>query len=99
VDADAEPAYGRPDHEQQVWATADLRLGWGWSVFGGIRYDLEFNKTVRDLIGVGYDCDCFSAKLYYKHDNTSDRDVEESHAIMLQVDFRTLGQTTVGSKL
>lgn len=96
VSVDAEPAYGRTSAQQQLWATADLAVGGGWKMFGGFRYDLEFDRPVKNLIGIGYDCDCFLFKLYYKEDYTSDRDIEKDRALMLTIEFRTLGSATVG---
>jgi len=99
VDVDKERAYGRLQREEQVWSTADLSLGWGWSLFGGLRYDLRRDEFVRGLGGIGYDCDCFAAKFFYKFDNTSDRDVEKNHSVMLSVEFKTLGSASVGTGL
>ncbi|MGE4244777.1 MAG: LPS-assembly protein LptD [Parvibaculaceae bacterium] len=100
VDVDAEPAYGRNRREEQVWSTADFSLGGGLSIFGGARYDLVDDKLVRALAGVGYECDCFTAKVFYKFDNTSDNEFDgSSHSIFLSVDFHTLGGATVGTGL
>ena len=100
VDVDAEPAYGRPRREEQIWSTADFSLGGGLSIFGGARYDLVDDKLVRALAGVGYECDCFTAKVFYKFDNTSDNEFDgSSHSIFLSVDFHTLGGATVGTGL
>ncbi len=100
VKLDAEPAYGRPLPQEQVWATADLALGnGGWKMFGGLRYDLALDKPVKQLIGFGYDCDCFSFKIYYKENFAHDRDIKVDRALMLSIEFKTLGSTTVGSGL
>ncbi len=99
VNVDAEPFYGRPLAQEQVWATADLALGRGWKMFGGIRYDLALNRPVKQLIGFGYDCDCFAFKLYYKEDYASDRDIGHNRALMLSIEFKTLGSATLGGGL
>lgn len=99
VNVDAEPYYGRPTRQEQVWATADVTLWQGWKVFGGIRYDLALDRPVKQLIGFGYDCDCFAFKMYYKEDFTSDRDIGKSRALMLSIEFKTLGSTTLGGGL
>jgi len=99
VNVNAEPFYGRPLGQEQIWGTADLALGAGWKVFGGIRYDLALNRPVKQLIGFGYDCDCFAFRMYYKEDYASDRDIKTSRALMLSIEFRTLGSTTLGGGL
>ncbi len=100
VKLDAEPAYGRPLPQQQVWATADLALGsTGWKMFGGLRYDLALDKPVKQLIGFGYDCDCFSFKIYYKEDFAHDRDIKVDRALMLSIEFKTLGSASLGGSL
>jgi LPS-assembly protein len=99
LNIDAEAAYGRPLAQQQLWATADLAVGQGWKVFGGFRYDLALERPIKNLIGIGYDCDCFAFKLYYKEDYTSDRDDLKERAVMMSIEFRTLGSATVGSGL
>ncbi len=99
VNVDAEPFYGRPQAQEQVWATADLELGQGWKVFGGIRYDLALDRPVKQLIGFGYDCDCFAFKVYYKEDYAHDRDISVDRALMLSIEFKTLGSATLGGGL
>lgn len=99
VNINAEPYYGRPSMQEQVWATADVLLGRGWKMFGGIRYDLALNRPVKQLIGFGYDCDCFAFKVYYKEDYASDRDIGKNRALMLSIEFKTLGSATLGGGL
>jgi hypothetical protein len=52
---------------------------------------------VRGQIGFGFECDCFNFQVYYRHDNTSDRDVEEDHSVLLRIEFKTLGSTAIGA--
>lgn len=99
ADLDAEPAYGRPVDEQQIWGTAQFHLGWGWSILGSLRYDFEETRLVKGQIGVAYDCDCFNFQVYYRRDNTSDRDVGEEHAILFRIEFKTLGAARLGAGL
>lgn len=99
VDVGAEPPYGRLSDQEQVWGTAQFHLGYGWSMLGGLRYDLERDKLVRGEIGFGYDCDCFAFQVYYRRDNTSDRDIEKSDAVMLRLEFKTLGSSKIGAGL
>jgi LPS-assembly protein len=93
----AEPANGRPFDQEQVWGAAQYVLGGGWSVLGALRYDVETSRLVRGQIGLGFECDCFNFQVYYRHDNTSDRDVEEDHSVLLRIEFKTLGSTALGA--
>jgi LPS-assembly protein len=97
TDLDAAPAYGRPSKQRQIWGNADLELGAGWNLFGQIRYDLERSDPIMHLIGIGWDCDCFNVRLYYKEDFTRDGDVEKEQAVFLSVEFKTLGSARIGS--
>jgi LPS-assembly protein len=91
----AEPAHGRPFDQEQIWGAAEYALGGGWSVLGAARYDLETNRLVRSQIGLGFDCDCFRLQVFYRHDNTTDRDVREDHSVLLSVEFKTLGSARI----
>lgn len=96
VNLDAEPLYGRNAPEEQVWFSADYMVWRGWSVFGGLRYDVESENFIQTLAGIGYDCDCANIKLYYRGDYQEDRDVEPSTSILLSVELKTLGAAQVG---
>ncbi len=97
VKLDAEPGFGRPDDQEQLWFEGSVGVGGGWSLFGGIRYDLALDQRIRNHIGVRFECDCVDMELYYKEDFTSDGDVEQDKAIMLSVELKTLGSTRFGS--
>jgi LPS-assembly protein len=97
ADIGAEPANGRPTDQAQVWGAAQYALGGGWSLLGAARYDVETSRLVRGQIGFGFECDCFNFQVYYRHDNTSDRDVEEDHSVLLRIEFKTLGSTAIGA--
>ncbi|MGI9463927.1 MAG: LPS-assembly protein LptD, partial [Aestuariivirgaceae bacterium] len=96
-DLDSEPAYGRPTKQRQVWASADLKVLGGWSLFGDIRYDFEREGQIRNRIGIGFDCDCFDFRVYYKEDFTNDGDVEKEQAVLMSIEFKTLGSARIGS--
>ena len=91
----AEPANGRLFDQEQVWGAAQYALGSGWSILGALRYDVESSRLVRGQIGLGFECDCFNFQIYYRHDNTSDRDIEEDHSVLLRLEFKTLGSTAI----
>ncbi|NNE24854.1 MAG: LPS-assembly protein LptD, partial [Rhizobiales bacterium] len=96
-DLEAAPAYGRVLKQRQLFASADLKLIGGWSLFGDIRYDFELNDPIRQRIGIGWACDCFDFKLFYKEDFTNDGDVERERAFLMSVEFKTLGSARIGS--
>jgi len=95
----AAPAYGRPTKQEQVWGNAEYFVSQRWSIFGGARYDLAVDRTLDHLVGLGYHCDCFGFKVYYKETNASDRDANASRSLMMSVEFKTLGSSKVGAGL
>ncbi len=96
ADIAAAPNYGRPDHEEQIWSDARLRLGAGWSVFGGVRYDLEYDDFVQKSLGLAFNCDCMNAELRYAEKLTADNANPIERSIFLSVSFRTLGAASAG---
>lgn len=92
----AEPAYGRPLDEQWVQADGSVALADGWSLFGGLRYDLETSNVDWRTIGVEFDCQCMNFKLAY---TGADDDVtnKTDHRIMMSIDLATLGGTSFSS--
>lgn len=97
VNVAAAPAYGRAVRQEQVWGDVEYMLSERWSIFGGARYDLVSNRSLRHTAGIGYHCDCFNFKLYYKETNSTDRDADASRAVMMSVEFVTLGGGKIGS--
>lgn len=95
----AAPAYGRPLRQEQIWGDAEYFLDDRWSIFGGARYDLARNRAFQHSVGLGYHCDCFGFKVYYKETNASDRDAKASRSIMMSFEFKTLGSAKVGAGL
>jgi len=95
----AAPAYGRPLRQEQIWGSAEYFMSDRWSVFGGARYDLRLDRSVNHTVGLGYHCDCFGFKVYYKETSATDRDADASRAVMMSVEFKTLGTGKVGAGL
>jgi LPS-assembly protein len=92
ADIAAAPDYGRPHHEQQLWGDASLALGGAWSLFGGLRYDLQTSDFVSKSLGLSYDCDCMTAKLTYSERKTSSAATPVDRSIKFTLSFRTLGK-------
>jgi LPS-assembly protein len=99
VNLEQEPIYGRDDARQQIWATADYALYGGWSVFGGFRFDIESDSMIRNVVGIGYDCDCADVRLSYQEEYQKDRDIEPNRSIQLSVQLKTLGGGSIGAGL
>jgi LPS-assembly protein len=99
ADLDAEPASGRPEHQEQIWGDASYRLSEAWSLFGGLRYDLQSDQFIDKSIGIGFECDCLSARLIYSESLSSDPDDEIDRSIEFSVELRTLGGTSVSTGL
>jgi LPS-assembly protein len=97
ADLDAEPAYGRPLHQEQLWGDAIYNFSGGWNVFGGFRYDLVDDKFLRYSAGIGYDCDCLNFKLAYIEENVGNGDSRPGSTIKLSVELKTLGTGRVST--
>lgn len=94
ADIAAAADYRRPVHEQQVWGDGKYMLGEAWNLFAGFRYDLEGSKFMEKTIGVGYDCECMSAKLAYSQNEVETGKTEQK--IEFSIELRTLGGTSGG---
>jgi LPS-assembly protein len=94
---ESEPAYGRTEPDEQVWGDMTYQFRDGWNVFGGFRYDLADDEFLSKSAGIGFDCDCMKAKLTYTESRTTEVDSSTDHRIMLSVDLRTLGGTSVSA--
>lgn len=90
-DLTSAPAFGRLTAEEQFTGLASFALSDEWELFGGTRYDIQNDRQVANIIGLRFNCDCFTAELAYTENFTGDRDVDESSAIMLKVILKTLG--------
>ena len=77
-------------------ADGSVALADGWSLFGGLRYDLETTNVDWRTIGVEFDCQCMNFKLAY---TGADDDItnKTDHRIMMSIDLATLGGTSFSS--
>ncbi len=89
----AEPAYGRLSAENWVGGHLRYKLNDGWSVYGGLTYDLVSNQIAKSSLGVEFDCDCMNVKLEYSGSVDTVTNVPDN-TLSLSVAFRTLGKTT-----
>ena len=93
VSLDSEPSAGRTADIEYIDGDASFRFGEAWSIFGGIRYDLENDVFSGKSGGIAFDCDCMSAKLTYSETNTTDVSDEMDRTLKFSVELRTIGQT------
>jgi LPS-assembly protein len=95
--------YGRPEDAQQVWADGTYHIDEVWSLFGGLRYDLEEERFMERSIGVAFECDCMRAELRYSisRDDAFDNNDGggDEHRIDLGIELRTIGGISGGFKL
>lgn len=77
--------------EQEILAASSLRLTQYWSVFGGIRYDLEEDFTLSDYVGVKYSDECFSLAVSYNESYIDDRDVDPDKSVKVFFTLKHLG--------
>jgi LPS-assembly protein len=96
---DADPDFGRPDDEQQIWGSGKFNFGDGWSLYGGLRYDIEESKVLRDTIGIGFECDCFNAHLFYQENFTGDEADQVGRSVNFSIEFKSLGGKDITPRL
>jgi LPS-assembly protein len=98
---DEQPLIGYINKREGIYQTAAFKLHENWSVFGGVRYDLDRDKFDLGMVGLSYVDECFAATLSYVADQTSLTYTRPVHRIMLRMNLRTLGgvgfSTQVGS--
>lgn len=82
---------GLAEDEQEILAAANLKLTRYWSLFGGIRYDLEEDAPLSDFIGVKYSDECFSLAVSYNESFIDDRDVEPDQSVRVFFTLKHLG--------
>ncbi|MBN9076665.1 MAG: Organic solvent tolerance protein [Rhizobiales bacterium 65-79] len=60
---EAQPLYGFTEDRQQITLSASARVGQYWHLFGSSTYDMHYNETVADAVGISYLDDCFGYSL------------------------------------
>jgi LPS-assembly protein len=94
--------YGRPEDARQIWADGTYHIDEVWSVFGGVRYDLEESKVMEQSIGAAFECDCMKAQIEYSMSRDDDFDSDDNgtdHRIEIGIELRTIGAVRGGFKL
>ena len=99
ADIAAAANYGRPDDAQQIWADGTYHIDEVWSVFGGVRYDLEESEIMEQSIGAAFECECMKAQIQYSMARDDELGVNNGgtdHRIELGVELRTIGAVNGG---
>ncbi len=81
--------------EEEIVGDVKLQLSEYWSVFGGVRYDLEQKFSARNTVGVQYADDCFVLAISYNETNISDRDVDPDRTLTVRFELKHLGGSSI----
>jgi LPS-assembly protein len=96
----AQPALGFPDPRQGVLGQGRVKLDANWWLLGGARYDINADKFDQTRLGVGYVDDCLILAVNYITNYTYGNGVPTlNHTIMLQLNLRTLGGTSLSQSV
>jgi LPS-assembly protein len=94
----AQPNLGYLTRREGLLGSGSIKLASNWVVTGGARWDLEANKINQYTVGAGYVDDCFVLGVNYVTSYSYVTNLTTppvlSHAIMLQIGLRTLGNST-----
>lgn len=95
----AQPELGFLDRRQGVLGTGSVKLDANWVFLGAARYDINAGKFDQTRLGFGYVDDCLILALNYITNYTYSGNVSTNHSIMLQLNLRTLGGTSVSQSV
>jgi LPS-assembly protein len=95
----AQPELGFLDRRQGLLGSGSVKLDANWVLLGAARYDLNAEKFDQTRLGIGYVDDCLILALNYITNYTYSGNVSSNHAIMLQLNLRTLGGTSVSQSV
>jgi LPS-assembly protein len=99
IDVGSAPTAGRPIALEQVEANTRFQFNEAWSVFGGIRYDLNNDQFLSKTAGIAFDCDCMAASLSYTESTALYAKDPTDRRLSLSVELRTLGKTSFSAGL
>ena len=96
---DSQPLIGYPEKREGIYQTAQLKFHENWSIYGGIRYDLNSDRVDLSMIGLSYVDECFAATFSYVADNTNLTYTKPVHRVMMRMNLRTLGGTGFSTRV
>jgi LPS-assembly protein len=83
------------NRQQGILGTGQVKLDENWVVLGGARYDINAGKFDQTRVGLGYVDDCLILGLNYITNYTYSGNPQANHTVLLQLNLRTLGGTSV----
>jgi LPS-assembly protein len=95
----AQPELGYLTRREGLLGSGSIKVAANWVVSGAARWDLVANQINQYVIGAGYVDDCFVLAANYVTSYTyaaGSTPPVLSHAVMLQIGLRTLGNTAAG---
>jgi LPS-assembly protein len=95
----AQPELGYLTRREGLLGSGSIKVATNWVVSGAARWDLVNNQINQYVIGAGYVDDCFVLAANYVTAYTyaaGSTPPVLSHAIMLQIGLRTIGNTAAG---
>ena len=96
---DAQPAIGILTRRQAVLGTGSVKLTQNWSLFAGLRYDIEAERINQTNVGLGYIDDCFAIRVTYATSYGYTANPQPIHTALLQISLRTLGTTRFSQRV
>lgn len=94
-----QPLIGYLNRREGIYQTAAFKLHENWSIFGGVRYDLDRDKFDLGMIGLSYIDECIAASFSYVADETNLTYTKPVHRVMLRVNLRTIGGAGVSTQV
>ena len=91
----AQPQLGFLERREGVLGTASLKLTNSWAISAALRYDIDAHKLSQTRFGIGYIDDCLIVALNYITNYTYSGNPTRDDRIMLQLNLRTLGGTSI----
>ncbi|HEY4721933.1 MAG TPA: LPS assembly protein LptD, partial [Anaerolineae bacterium] len=96
----AQPALGFLTRREGVLGSAAYKLTSNWSVSGAMTYDLDAGKFGGTQLGLSYIDDCIALGLTYaKSYAYSGNPDDNSHTVMLTLNLRTIGGSSVSQSV
>ena len=92
---DAQPEIGYLTTRQGILGSTAIKLTPNWVLQTAARYDIDQAKFDQTRIGVGYIDDCFILALNYTTTYNYNGLPTTDHRVMMQINLRTLGGTSV----
>lgn len=83
--------------EQEILSSASVLLSQNWSALASARLNIDSRYFITDSLGVKYTNDCVGVTVTYSESRVSDQDVQPNQTVLLRVDLKYLGGTSVST--